>query len=352
MLKDFAYHALADLVYRGALFINAEFAGYSFVFKTVNEREYGLIRLRAGSQKRVDYDSRFNAAYLAYSVFMVNGENVLKGDRGENLNTLINFFNTIPAVLFNRILNEIINLRSSLMDISTFMEGFCYTQQSKQAWDLLGSSKINDDDFTGIQGMKAIGLNIYQENWIQVNQMLDEEEAYNQKLHLALLIASASNPKGSRKIRAQHDSSVQTIKDKRKTVAKEGFSRKSSWSEQGWALPVDTAEELVAELERQMSGLKDKHDLLVEEYLKGLQDESDKVVFEEKQKMEESQKRHEGEPLITGSQRALTPDETKDMLAKRGNNNLLVLPSEETVTVEERDRFYKKVGTKILTPKN
>jgi hypothetical protein len=40
-----------------------------------------------------------------------------------------------------------------------------------------------------------------------------------------------------------------------------------NWSTQGWSLPVDTADDLVDELERQMRGYKDRHDNLIDAYL-------------------------------------------------------------------------------------
>jgi hypothetical protein len=37
------------------------------------------------------------------------------------------------------------------------------------------------------------------------------------------------------------------------------------WLSSGWSQPVDTVEQLVAELNRQMGGIKDKHDKFIEE---------------------------------------------------------------------------------------
>jgi len=45
----------------------------------------------------------------------------------------------------------------------------------------------------------------------------------------------------------------------------------AGWRPEGWATPVGTAEELLVELERQMAGQKDKHDLFIEGYLKSLE---------------------------------------------------------------------------------
>jgi hypothetical protein len=43
--------------------------------------------------------------------------------------------------------------------------------------------------------------------------------------------------------------------------------RRIDWSENGWAVSVDTAQELLEELDRQMTGLKDRHDRAIDQYM-------------------------------------------------------------------------------------
>ena len=50
-----------------------------------------------------------------------------------------------------------------------------------------------------------------------------------------------------------------------------------SWSEENWSVPVDTTEELLAELDRQMAGLKDKHDRFIDAYM---EDDEVKQAFQ------------------------------------------------------------------------
>ena len=127
----------------------------------------------------------------------------------------------------------------------------------------------------------------------------------------------------------------------------EGTTKTVDWSAEGWAAPVDTAEELVAELERQMHGYKDKHDLFIEKYLQGLKDNSDRIEKERKEAI--NKHRTEGPPM-TGSQRVLTPAETKELMARK-SNNLVIVPSEDMATQKQSDRFFNKIGSKIITGK-
>jgi len=46
------------------------------------------------------------------------------------------------------------------------------------------------------------------------------------------------------------------------------FNPTGLWSPNGWSVPVNTAVELVAELERQLAGFTDKHDIFIEEFIK------------------------------------------------------------------------------------
>jgi len=349
MLRDDAYHYLADLIYRGFLFINVSLNGESFIFKTVNEKEYNIIKIRSGFIDSPIYNTKFNINYMIYSLFMAGGENVLS-IKEEKYNVLYDFFLNMPTLLFNKILEELMKLKDIMIDVSGFMEGFGYTDQSRVMWKLLSGRLPYESSFTGISGTDGLGLNPYQEHWIRLNQVMDEEEEYGQKFSLALLVASASNPKGVRKMRSLHDASMLTTREKRKKLAKEGHIDRVSWSDQGWAARVDTAEELMAELNRQMSGLKDKHDNFVDDYLKELQERSEKHALEEQKKFDESRKRHEGEPGITVGQRALTPEEVEKMMPKKANN-LVIVKSDEEATPDEVGRYYRKISTRVLTSK-
>jgi hypothetical protein len=100
-----------------------------------------------------------------------------------------------------------------------------------------------------------------------------------------------------------------------------------------------------------MHGIKDKHDNFVENYLDNLKNESERQAKEVQDRFEAASRSHEGEPMIMSSQRALTPQEAADMMAGKSSNNLVMLPSEDTVSPEEAGRYFKKIGSRVLTSK-
>lgn len=347
MLKKEAYQILSDLVYKGFLAMNAEIAGKFFVFKTVNQKEHDLIKIYSGL-KDEGYTNRFNILYLIFSLFMFEKENIIQ-KREEEIKGLFEFFSGIPNQLIVKILEELSLLRDLSFEATSYVEGFSYTNQSRKMWKFISGNPLNDEKFTGIRGTNRLGLNTFQENWVLINKMLDEEEHYNQQFSLALLIASASNPKGCRSVRGKFDATVRASEQRRRRLAREGSSEKAGWSPTGWAAPVDTAEELVAELERQMSGKKDKHDLFIEEHMRKLKEKADERKREAEQKLKEIRERRTGEEIpITVTQRILTPEETKELVLRKPSN-LIKVKSDEIADEEEKERFYSKIGTKILT---
>ena len=344
MFRDEAYHNLSDLIYKGFLCLVVSFKDQFLIFKTINEKEYDLIKLYSGPGGTST--SRFNINYLVFSLLMVDGENILK-QRKERYKEFFDFFSKMPVDFFNAIHKELIDLRRSLFDLNDYLEGFCYTDQSRHMWNYLDRHFPNTESLVGIPGVEDLGINGYQEYWVTLNRRLDEEEEYDKQFSLAVLIASANNAKGAKHIRSQHDAGAQTTRDKRKKIAQEGTVKIINWSAEGWAAPVDTAEELVAELERQMHGYKDRHDLFIEKYLQGLKDKSDRIAKEREEAI--NKHRTEGVPM-TSSQRALTPTEAKELMSRK-SNNLVIVPSEEMATVEQKDRFLSKIGNKIITGK-
>jgi len=351
MTRDLAYRSLADLIYKGFLSVGFEMAGKAFVFKTINDNEYDLIKFHAGISSDSMNSLRTNLFFLVFSTFLIDGHNFL-ADRDQKIGDLYEFFSNIPLAITIMILTELKTLRLKVSEVAKYIEGFCYTTYSRDRWRSI-SGLPNKEIFTGIKGTDSLGLNSYQHSWVLLNRVMDEEERSDKEFDSAILIASASNSKGAKSMRGKHDSAIQTREERRKKLARKGASDKAQWSPDGWAAPVDTAEELVAELERQMRGIKDKHDIFVENYMKQMEEKEAQAKKEEEDKLVviRQRRKDEGGFPLTGANRILTAEENARMNAnlRRPTNNLMILPSDEVASPEERERYYSKIGSKLLT---
>ena len=347
MDKQEAYTVLADLILKGFLVSELNISGKSLIFKTINEKENDLIKMYAGNPKNEGYQFRFNIYFLIFSLFIVDGQTVIC-NREKNLSELYNFLSNIPEALFRNMMTKLNEIRAVSYDVLKYLEGFTYTNFSRSSWRSLRGNLPNCSEFTGIPGTSEMGMNVHQESWVLINRSLDYEEDFNKDFSLAILISSASNPKGSRHVRSQHDSMVKGSEDRRQKLAQEGFIDVKKWSPEGWAAPVDTVEELVAELDRQMTGQKDKHDIFMENYLKRIREEAERKTREAEERIKRTQDGQEI-VLVEGSQRALTLAETQELM-NRKRPTITMVP-EEIVSPEDKDKFYRKIGSKILTGK-
>jgi hypothetical protein len=347
MEKQEAYNILADLIFKGFLTSELIISEKSLILKTINEKEFDFIKIYAGNPKNEGYQTRFNIYLLIFSLFLIDNK-IVFSNREENLTELYNFFSSIPEILFRHMMIKLNEIRAVSYDVLKYLEGFTYTNFSRSAWRSLRGNLPSCTEFTGIPGTTDLGMNVHQESWILINRSLDFEEEYNKDFTLAILISSASNPKGSRHIRSQHDSVVKGAEDRRQKLAREGFIDVKKWSPEGWAAPVDTVEELVAELDRQMTGQKDKHDIFMENYLKRIREEAERKTREAEERIKRTQDGQEI-VLVEGSQRALTSAETQELM-NRKRPTITMVP-EEIVSPEDKDKFYRKIGSKILTGK-
>lgn len=353
MIRDEGYQALSDLIYRGFLLTSLNLAGNLFVFKTINEREYKLIKLYSGVEREGDksYINRFNMNYLIFSLFLSDGENILT-KREDKHKEIYEFFNNVPNILCSLILGELMTLRETVSEAVDFIEGFSYTDRSRRIWKHCNGGYPSREEFTGIPGTSGLGLNVFQENWILINKMLDEEEKYNKDFSRSLFVASASNPKGVRSVRAKFDSNMQLMEKRRKRIAKLGSIKKRDWTPEQWSAPVDTAEELVAEMMRQISGKKDRHDKFIEKHMDNIRKRAEEKTRKVEKKLEEIRsKRTFGVLPLTVSQRALTSEETEKLESRKPNTTVIVNDMRESKEKAE-NRIYKKIGSKVLTGRN
>lgn len=347
MVRNEGYQALSDLIYKGFLLTGLNLAGNFFVFKTINDREYKLIKLYSGFEEdNKTYMNRFNINYIIFSLFLSDGENILIR-REDKYKEILEFFNNVPNILCNVVLENLMALREIASEAIEFIEGFSYTDRSRRIWKHCNGYPSREE-FTGIPGTNNIGLNVFQENWILINKMLDSEEEYNKDFSRSLFVASASNPKGVRSVRAKFDSNIKLAEKRRKRISKLGSLKKREWTPEQWSAPVDTAEELVAEMMRQISGKKDRHDKFIEKHMDKIRKRAEEKTRKVEKKLEEIRsKRGAGLPLSV-TQRPLTQEETEKLESRKPNNLIIVNDAREEKQKAE-DRIYKKIGSKVLT---
>ena len=346
MTRNEAYQALADLITKGFLAMGVEMAGKPYIFKTINDKEYQLARLYARNE------SEFNLWYFAFSTFMIDDICVLGDTRGSLIRDIKEFFANTPSPLMVHTMEALTKLRMTSFEVLKFLEGFSYTNMSRNTWRAISGSPCRPE-FTGIPGTDSIGLCAHQESWVRINRMLDDEETYNREFSNALLIASATNPKGVRSLRSRYDMNVENAKTRREKLAVDGSREaKKAWTPDGWAASTDTTEDLLAELDRQISGVKDKHDIFMENYMKNLKERAMSKERAVAKKIEELREKNADMPMIEGSQRVLTSEEMQELMNKRGRPKYVAaLKSEEHVNPEDKKRFINKIGARILTPK-
>jgi len=346
--RDEAYSLLNDLLFKGFLTVGADLGGSYFIFKTINENE--LIRIKACSGLRENkHITKFVGYLLSFSVLSIDGKEIFS-NRDTLLPDLFQFFCGLPRSLFYSINDHLSDIRDQAFDSISFLEGFTYTKHSRRMWKIVKDSNPNAVEITGIPGTNLLGLNAHQQSWVYINRSLDEEEDYNNRYSMALLIASASNYKGVRTLRSRFDASVKSTEEHRKRLAVLGKTEGRAWTPEGWAAPVDTVQELVAELDRQMHGVKDKHDVFIENYLAKMREKAEHRAREVEEKIKKAREGRE-ESLITITQKALTPEETVELMKKRRSNTVKVR-DEDTATPQDKDRFLRKISNRMITARS
>jgi len=341
--RDEAYQVLSDLIFKGFLVAEAPLAGRRFVFKTVNDNEFDLIRLLSNENDSL----RFNANFLALSLFSVDGDMLLP-QRNLLIPDMRDLFLGLPSKFLSQLITNLNVIRNVVFDATGFIEGFCYTALSRRSWNTLKGITICDERATGIPGTSGLGLNVHQDMWMSINQTMDDDEAYDRQFNMSLMVASAMNPKGASHLRNQHTTMMKSVESRRIELAKIGRPDARAWTPEGWSAPVDTAEQLVAELERQMQGKKDRHDEYMESYMKRLHEQAENRAKEAEARIKRAREGLE-DVFITGETRVLTPEETESMLRRRYRKTTIGVADEDKVDSVEKDRFMKKIGNRVLT---
>lgn len=346
-----AYDNIEDIITYGFLFRGICFNKTIIVLKTISDKEYKLIPFYTNDENYTLLLYR-----LAFSTFMINGYNFLR-DRNNNIAKLVDLYSNIPIISLQNLIEQSNKIFKEYSDSVDCLEGFCYSGRSRNLWSIFKNPTIaSNGSYFGIEGIENVGLNSVQENWIMINRQLDEEEDYNRQFRFSLMVASSFNPKGCKQIGTQYDTHKEELDELRKDVEKYGYDKnriiKKKQENNGWASKLSTREDAVRELNRQMSGDKDKHDTFIADWIKIQQDkvEAAKLASEEKQKVFRDKLKNDVDFSKIESSRIATPEEI-ERLTKRSVVHGVMEPSDPLEKKYSTEDIIRKVSGTVIKSK-
>jgi len=342
-----AYKNLEKIILYGFLSVRISLYGHDLLIKSISDKEYSYIDMICSGKNIY----KLNLLNLAFCTISIDGYNIIE-DRNSFLKEVMDFYKQSPAVFTEKIIITLNTLNRTYVESLNFLEGFCYSDRSRNIWSILDI--YNRSSYLGIKGLDYIGINSIQESWIYINKKLDDEKKYGDELNNTLLIVSATNQKGAKAIAKNYENQIQESKELRKEICKYGYDKKrveeNKKKREKWTAPLQSREDLVRELYRQMSGKKDKHDLYIDEWIERQKEKAEQTRESVEKKSEAFREKinKEGLDLIESSIAISSEELNKRLKEKNNKDNKVFMP--DSTEVERRDRVLKKMSAKIIRP--
>lgn len=325
---------LESYVYQGYLSAPAHILGKTFVLKTINHHELRYISyLRPLKTAPVEVRDAHRAAFIAHSVFMIDGENLLP-DRHRKTARLVKIVGRMPAGVQDSIIEHLSALNERAVRLRPLVEVFVHENRSRFRWMHSSGSQVHSPSNTGVDGTDEIGMNYCQQAWSALNRLLDVREQMERDWVNAKFIGSCFAGKGVRSVdekdKARAAREKADLEDLKMKVLYGYLNRSpAAGSEPEVFLPdgrravvvsrfrADSAQELADQMSAVLSEEKDHHDLVVESRMR--------QIRERAASMEESRQAvyrapafsQSSGPQVAGSSRVLGGKEEAEALLAR-----------------------------------
>ena len=322
-VDESVWDELESYLFLGFLTSASVVANQNFVFKTLNQNEIRNIRfMRSIKSSMAESKAASTAAFIAHSIFMVNGNNALH-DRARHINRLVKTVSKIPVRTQDKILENLSHLNARVSWLYPLVEVYAYENRSRFRWYQMGTSSIHDCRTTGLSGTEELGMTMCQQTWTSINMLIDRRETAEREWAHAKFVGSCLAGKGVRPIEERDRARLETERvereEKKIKVLHSYLNRTSGEGDapQTMTLPdgrkaevkrkfkAESAEELRDELSAALSGEKDYHDLVIEQKQREFRDRHKHIEADRMKIMYGSNESKAGRPMASGSSRIL-----------------------------------------------
>lgn len=354
------YQDIEPLLFRGFLCVSAEINGVQFVFKSLNHHEYDRLKMLEGAHLQTKAAARYFNLFLAYGVAIVDGVNILS-DRDAHLPDLVEMFETFSESRRKVVIRQLseINRRANKAIILT--EAYAYELQSRLKWAQLRGTDLTATAVTGFDGTAALGMNWGQLAWRALNYFEDVKETSEREWENTKFVASALAGKGMRKIynqdkerRKQEREERAARKDKILRLALLGEPLESKTQSGGPIVVAKTMEDLTIQLEHDLKGEKDWHDMIVEDYEQRVRLQHQERLSQVQELRRASVEEFGDKPILTHtSMLGLTKKEVEKRLLEKRQRAAGRLSEEDSATNNEEfiEKWIPKASDTSAKPK-
>lgn len=289
-VSDEVWVDLEKYIFSGFITASADILGKSFVFKTLNHMETSIISyLRPANRDAMELHASYRAAFIAHSVFLLDGENTLYR-RPVHIGKLTRILRKLSPDIQLKIMDTLQAINEKAYRLHPLTEVYVHENRSRYKWLQLKGIAIHSPMATGIAGTDEIGMNYCQQTWTVLSRLLEEKDTMDREWSNAKFIGSCFAGKGIRAIderdrsrREKERSDRDDLKMKvlytylnRGKTGEEGKlshvtlpdGRQAEVTKKFQALSV---EELADQLSAALSGEKDHHDLMIERKISQIQ---------------------------------------------------------------------------------
>ncbi len=291
---------LEKCLFQGFLTSRASVQGQEFVFKTLNHHELRNVEFCRPASDSSDR-TVFRAAFIAHSVFMVNGNNALV-DRPKHISRLIKTLSKIPSAVQDKILENLTALNERASRTYPLTEVYVHENRSRFRWLQTRDVPVCSPISTGTHGTDSLGMSHFQSTWTALNRILDRNEDMEREWSNAKFVGSCMAGKGMQSVDSRDKSRLEKERlereEKRAQVLRAYLNRTVGGpvgrAGETMKLPdgrtaeivgrtkAESVEELATQLTAALNNEKDSHDAVVEHHARKTRERMAIIALEQR----------------------------------------------------------------------
>lgn len=269
------YRDIEDLIRPGFLSHSFNLNGVRLALRSPFPSDAFMIRARAQFDLKRNYRSLdWKVWTLAMCTWLIDGYSVL-GEANHAVE-LYDMYRSLPRGAIEHLFCVYTGLYNRMMSALRSIEPYSLEDISRRRWKSLGSAMPSDESYSGVRGSRFLGINLAQEIWMALNHYEDMRlESLNNWYQRRAAMAPHLTKKSWDHLTSKDKSEARNLKEDREQ-AKDLFYYRSKgvlgWEEEfstikdPFRLRSKTVSELQSEMYQWVSGEKDEHDIVIDQY--------------------------------------------------------------------------------------